>query len=417
MEKKFNFDITKDRRNTNSMKWNVAENELPMWVADMDFETAPAITDALRKRVEHGIFGYSEIPPAWNMAYAKWWKTRHEFDLIPDDLIFVSGVIPAISSIIRKLTTPAEKVVIMTPVYNIFFNSIYNNGREILEAPISYANGDYQIDFQLLERTLSDPQVALLILCNPQNPIGRVWDKETLRTIGELALKQNVLIVSDEIHCDLTAPNVAYVPFASVSEECAKNSISCFAPTKTFNIAGIQTAAVYVEDKTLRHKVWRALNTDEIAEPNVFAVDAAIAAYEGGAKWLDELRIYIEENRQLVTEYIENEIVNLHLINGNATYLLWLDCMNVLQGGGVENGAGGNTGEGGNGNTSSDFAKYLRRTTGLFLSDGAIYGGNGNRFLRMNIATSRENVKDGLNRLKSGVNSYLEAAPQTREEP
>ena len=275
----YDFGTPVARRGMDSLKWDVAEGELPMWVADMDFQTAPEIRQALMERMAHGVFGYSVVPERWYDAYIQWWKTRHGYTMERDWLIFCTGVVPAISSIVRKLTTPAEKVLIQTPVYNIFFNSILNNGRQVLESPLRYDGEAYGIDFADLEEKLSDPQTTLMILCNPHNPVGKIWDAETLRRIGALCKKYNVVVVSDEIHCDLTDPGTGYVPFASVSEECRENSITCIAPTKAFNMAGLQTAAVSVHNPVLRHKVWRGLNTDEVAEPNAFAVEAAVAAF------------------------------------------------------------------------------------------------------------------------------------------
>ena len=326
---KYNFDQVINRRNTNSLKWDVKENELPMWVADMDFETAPEIQEAIQKRAAHGIFGYSILPDEWYEAYIGWWERRHHVTFEKDWLIITTGVVPAISSIVRKLTTPAEKVVIQTPVYNIFYNSILNNGRVVLESPLQYDGKEYHMDLADLEKKLSDPQTSLMILCNPQNPAGKIWDRETLEKIGELCAKYHVVVVSDEIHCDLTDPQKEYVPFASVSEICAQNSITCIAPTKAFNIAGMQTAAVVVPNDTLRHKVWRGLNTDEVAEPNVFAVDAAIAAFTKGEPWLNALREYIAENKKQVVAFLETELKEITVVLSEATYLLWLDCSRI----------------------------------------------------------------------------------------
>lgn len=326
----FDFDMPVNRRNTNSLKWDVAEHELPMWVADMDFQTAPEIREALQSKVTHGVFGYSILPEEWNEAYIQWWKTRHGFLMERDWLIFCTGVVPAISSIVRKLTTPAEKVLIQTPVYNIFFHSIVNNGRQVLESPLRYDGETYQIDFDDLESKLSDPQTTLMILCNPHNPAGIVWDASTLKRIGELCETHHVVVVSDEIHCDLTDPNCHYVPFASVSDACRENSITCMAPTKAFNLAGLQTAAVSVPNKLLRHKVWRGFNTDEVAEPNAFAVEATVAAFTKGEAWLDALRAYIYQNKRFVASYIEREIPDVKLVPSQATYLLWLDCSRLI---------------------------------------------------------------------------------------
>ena len=263
------FDKEVNRRGTGSMKWNVGEHELPMWVADMDFETAPAVTKAIMDRAVQGIYGYTEVSEEWYLAYQNWWQDRHHFPIEKDWLIFCTGVVPAISSIVRKMTTVAEKIVVMTPCYNIFFNSIVNNGRNVLESRLHYEDGVYSIDQEDLEEKLADPQTSMLILCNPHNPVGKIWDRETLERIGELCFKHHVLVLSDEIHCDITRPGMEYIPFASASEHCKNNSITCVAPTKTFNLAGLQTAAVIVPDAALRHRVNRGLNTDEVAEPNI----------------------------------------------------------------------------------------------------------------------------------------------------
>lgn len=382
----YDFDKIVDRFNTNSMKWNVAEGELPMWVADMDFETAPAIMEAISKRAEHGCFGYTEIPDAWYQAYIDWWKIRHDFTMEKDWLMFCTGVVPAISSIVRKLTTPAEKVLVQTPVYNIFFNSILNNGRQVLESPLVFDGNAYHIDFEDLEKKLADPQTMLMILCNPHNPIGKIWDKATLERIGALCAKHHVIVLSDEIHCDLTDPGRGYIPFASVSDVCRDNSITCIAPTKTFNLAGLQTAAISVPNPVIRHKVWRGINTDEVAEPNAFAVDAAIAAFTKGADWLDALRAYIYENKQYAVQYVKEQIPEVEILPSEATYLLWIYCKDLP----------GN---------SREIAHRIRKKTGLFLSAGSGFSGDGDRFLRLNIACPRALLKDGMERLKRGVES------------
>ena len=384
---KYDFDTVHDRRNTDSIKWAVKENELPMWVADMDFATAPEIVEALEKRAAHGIFGYSDITNEWYGAYTGWWKTRHGFEMEKDALMFCTGVVAAISSIVRKLTTPNENVVTQTPVYNIFFNSILNNGCRVSESPLIYKDGEYSIDFDDLDAKLADPQTTLMILCNPHNPIGKIWDAATLSRIGELCKKHHVTVISDEIHCDITAPGTEYVPFASVSDTCRDISITCIAPTKTFNLAGLHTAAIYVPDPVLRHKVWRAVNTDEVAEPNAFATVGAIAAFEKGGEWLDELRAYIGGNRETVEAYLREFVPEVRLVHGDATYLLWLDISAV--------------------GSSAEVARFLREKTGLFITAGTVYGRSGEGFLRMNIACPKALLNDGLERFSAGIRAYL----------
>ena len=380
---KYDFDKMIDRKGTNSYKWDIAEGELPMWVADMDFCTAPEITEAIIRRAEHGVFGYSTLPDEWYNAYINWWKNRHDVEYKKSELIFSTGVIPIISSCVRKLTTPAENVLIMTPVYNMFYNCIRNNGRNVVEFALDYSGGKYSIDFDKLEKMLADPQTALMLLCNPHNPIGRIWDRDTIAKIGELAYDNGVTVISDEIHCDITDPGCDYVPFASVSEKCRDNCVVCISPTKAFNLAGLQTAAAVVPNNRLRHKVWRALNTDEVAEPNAFAVQAAVAAFEQGGEWLDELRQYLYDNKQLVKEFIAKQLPQIRLVPSDATYLLWLDCTSLSI-------------------TSIELAGHIRKSTGLYLSSGDIYGSK-ECCLRMNIACSRTAVQDGLERLLKAV--------------
>ncbi len=378
----YDFDTVNDRRSEFSMKWDVNDGELPMWVADMDFKTAPEITEAIVKRAEHGIFGYTDVPARWKNAVISWYKKRHSLTIEHDSLMFSTGVVAAISSIVRKLTTPNENVVLLTPVYNIFFNSIINNGCRALECPLIYDGEKYEINWTDFEEKLSDKQTTLFILCNPHNPTGVIWDRETLAKIGALCKKYHVTVISDEIHCDISDPGYDYVPFASVNDECKYNSITCIAPTKTFNLAGLQTSAVYVPDEYLFHKVWRALNTDEVAEPNVFAMTASIAAYEHGEKWLDELREYLYLNKKAVRGFIEKEIPEINIVNSHATYLLWLDCSKICE------------------NTDA-LADDIRAKTGLYLSKGSAFGKGGEAFLRMNTACPKRTLDDGLGRLKT----------------
>lgn len=381
------FDSVPDRRHTNSLKWNVEDHELPMWVADMDFRCAPAIQKCIEERVSHGVFGYTEYGNAWYEAYSNWWKRRHHFQLEKEWMMFVTGVVPAISSTVRKLTTPNENVVICTPVYNIFFNSIINNGARVLESPLTYDGDHYEIDFEDLEAKFADPQTTLMILCNPHNPVGKIWNREELAKIGELAKKYNVVILSDEIHCDLCDPGYEYVPFASVSKTCEEVSITAIAPTKTFNLAGLQTACIVVPNPFLRHKVYRAINTDEVAEPNVLAAEVPIAAFNESEEWLDELREYLFENKKIVREFVREQIHGIKVIDSHATYLLWLDCSKICE-------------------DATELKEHIRKTTGLILSEGEEYGSCGKAFLRLNTATNKENILDGLNRLKKGIETF-----------
>ena len=377
---KYDFDRVIDRRNTNSYKWDSEKDVLPLWVADMDFETAPCVKEAIVKKAQFGIFGYSIYGEEWEQSYISWWKRRHNFEIKGEWLIFTTGIIPAISTCVRKLTTAAEKVLVQTPCYNIFFNSIVNNGRVPLESPLAFDGTNYSIDFNRLEKDLSDPQCSLMILCNPQNPTGTIWKKDELARIGELCKKHGVKVISDEIHCDVTVPGKSYIPFAAASDVCASISVSCISPTKCFNIAGINTAAVVVPDEFLRHKVWRGLNTDEVAEPNVFAIDATVAAFNGGEDWLNQLNEYIYENRKFAADYIAQNCKGLSVINAEATYLLWVK---------LPDGIDGNV-----------FAQRLKEKTGLFIIGGNEYGKTGENFVRINLACPRSILEDAMERLK-----------------
>ncbi len=385
---KYRFDKKIDRKDTYSLKWDIADNELPMWVADMDFETAPAVQQAILNRAQNGAYGYTIIPDEWYDAYISWWSSRYGFDIKKEWLIFSTGVVPAISSIVRKITTPAEKVIVLTPVYNIFFNSIINNGRFPLECPLKVTDNGYQIDFEKFEELCADPQTTLLIFCNPHNPVGIVWDADTLRRVGEICSRNHVTVISDEVHCDLTEPHTTYIPFASVSDTNKEISITCLSPSKSFNVAGTHSAAVVVPNQRLYNKVNRGLNTDEVAEPNIFAIQTAVAAYTEGGEWLDELRVYIFENKKLVADFVKTELPQLVDRSEQATYLSWLDARKIERKG-------------------EPLAKFIRKETGLYLSDGRAYGESGEGFLRINVACPRSIVEEGLSRLKQGIERYL----------
>lgn len=384
---RYDFDTVIDRRGTYASKWDVGEGELPMTTADMDFATCPEILRALQARLDKGAFGYTDVPDAWKQACVRWWKERHGFEIDPEWIVFSTGVVPTLSSCVRKLTTPAEHVLVLTPVYNIFFNSILNNGRVPLECPLDYDGTSYTIPWERFEQGLQDPQTSLLILCNPHNPTGQIWDRETLRRIGALCKAHGVTVISDEIHCDLTDPGKQYVPFASVDEVCRDISVTAVAPSKSFSIPGLQTSAVIVPEPHLRHRVWRALNTDECGEPNAFAMDAAIAAWTQGDDWLDACRQKLYENKIRIRAFIAESIPEIRVLGSEATYLLWLDVSALTE-------------------NSRLLARYLRERTGLILSAGEVYRGNGNAFLRMNAAYPASQIEDGLARLKRGTDLW-----------
>ena len=383
---KYNFDNLPSRFNINSLKWDVKNNELPMWVADMDFEVAPKIKEALLERVNKGTFGYSICGDEFYDSFINFMELRHNIKYKKEDIIMSTGAVPAISSMVRKLTTPAEKVVLMTPVYNIFFNSIFNNGRYIYESPLIYNrdNQEYSIDFKDLEDKLSDNQTTLLILCNPHNPVGKIWSKEELLKIIELARKYNVTIISDELHCDIVRPGLKYNPILSLTKE-DDNVIAIMSASKCFNLAGLQAAYVVCPNKNLNWKVKRGLNTDEVAEGNAFYNDAFVAAFNS-IDWLDEVNAYIELNKRYAYEFL-SKIPGVKVIKGDATYLLWVDIKDIT-------------------NDSLKFTTFLREKTGLYITEGIEYGNTGEGFVRINLATSLSNVIDGMNRFKMGIKLF-----------
>lgn len=382
--RKYDFDKPTDRRKFDTVKWDLPEGTLPMWVADMDFECAPKIREAIETRAAHGIFGYSETPMEYFQAVSDFFYRITGYRHDPESMIFATGVVAIISSCVRKLTTPAEKVLIQAPVYNIFYNSILNNGRVVISSDLIYENGEYRIDFADLEEKMSDPQTTLMILCNPHNPVGKIWSREELYRIGELAAKHGVRVISDEIHFPLSDPGKACIPFASVSENCRRNSVTCVSASKAFNLAGIGAACAIVSDPALMHKVWRGINTDEVGEPNAFAVSASVAAYTECDDWLEEVREYIYENKLYCYDFIEKNIPGAKVVRSDATYLIWVDVSAFTD-------------------DSNDLKEHIFEKTGLYLSSGAAYGECGKRFLRINLATQKANVIDGMNRLKTAL--------------
>lgn len=325
---KFDFDEIVDRRNTGSEKWDGGnvEGVLPMWVADMDFRTAPCVIEALRSRVGHGVFGYEHVPDSYYDALVGWFNRRHGWLMKREWVIYTSGVVPAVSAIIKAMTSPGDKVLVQTPVYNCFFSSIRNNGCLLEDNRLVYADGTYTIDFEDFERKAADPSVKVFLLCNPHNPAGRVWTSDELRRMGDICLKHNVFVISDEIHCDLVMPGYKYTPFASLSEEFLMNSATCTAPTKTFNIAGLQIANITAADDSVRRRIDKAININEVCDVGVFGVTALTAAYTGGEEWLDQLICYIKGNYDSLRDFLASNIPQIQAVRLEGTYLVWLDC-------------------------------------------------------------------------------------------
>ena len=383
---KYDFDKITQRRGTNSYKWDSTDDKevLPMWVADMDFPTAPCIINALKKRVEHGIFGYTRVPEEYYDAVISWFSRRHHWKPRREWFIYTSGVVPALSAVIKALTNVGDKVLTLTPVYNCFFSSIRNNGCELDSCALRYEDNTFSIDYEDLERRAADPKTTLMLLCNPHNPSGRVWTREELRRIGDICIKNNVVVVADEIHCELVHPGFTYTPFASVSEEFQKHSVTCVAPSKAFNIAGLQIANIIVENDEWRQRIDKAININEVCDVNPFGVIATIAAYNEGEEWLNQLLQYIHGNYLFFKDYCEEHLPQLPVAPLEGTYLAWMDCRSL-------------------GIPSEELEEELMKEAKLWLNAGSMYGKEGEGFMRWNLACPRQLVKEGMERFSQFV--------------
>lgn len=385
---KYDFDKQIQRRGTDSYKWDSAEsgNVLPMWVADMDFHTAPAIVDALQQRVEHGIFGYTRVPDSYYEAVTGWFGRRHGWQISRDWIIYTSGVVPAISAVIKALTVPGDKVLVQTPVYNCFFSSIRNNGCEMVSSPLVFANSTYTIDYEDLEQKAADPRVKVMLLCNPHNPAGRVWRREELVRVGEICIRHGVIVVSDEIHCELVFPEYRYIPFASISEDFLQHSVTCISPSKAFNIAGLQIANIVCADAGRRARIDRAINDNEVCDVNPFGVIATQAAYNDGEEWLNQLVEYLQANYLYLREFCREQLPEFPVTILEGTYLVWMNCSKLYM-------------------SSEKLEQRLIDEAGLWLNAGTMYGAEGEGFMRWNIACPHDTLREGLKRFVDFVHS------------
>lgn len=382
---KYDFDKTIDRRATNSYKWDSApEGVLPMWVADMDFRTAPAVIDALQKRVAHGIFGYTRVPDAYYDAVTSWFSRRHGWDIDREWIIYTSGVVPAVSAVIKALTVPGDKVIVQTPVYNCFFSSIRNNGCEIVSNPLRRTADTYEMDFDALERCATDPRAKVMLLCNPHNPAGRVWTPDELTRLGNICLRNGVTVVADEIHCELVYQGFKYTPFASLSDAFLHRSVTCVSPSKAFNIAGLQIANIVAFDNDLRSRIDKAININEVCDVNPFGVAATIAAYNEGEEWLNQLVDYLHGNYEAMAEFCRRELPEFPITRLEGTYLVWMDCSSL-------------------GMPSDALEHALLDDARLWLNAGTMYGAEGEGYMRWSIACPRSVMLDGLNRFLNFV--------------
>lgn len=383
------FDDIPDRRGSGCYKWDgePSRDVIPLWVADMDFMTAPVIIEALERRVAHGVFGYTRVGEDYYRSLSDWFERRHGFAISRDDVIYTSGVVPALSAIIKALTLPGQGVIVQTPVYNCFFSSIRNNSCRIVEAPLRQIENDaetftYVMDFEALEQAASADDVTLMLLCNPHNPAGRLWTFSELEKVADICRRNNVTIVSDEIHCELTAPGTSYTPMALVDT----NAILCLSPSKAFNTAGLQIANIVCRDAEKHALIDRAINVNEVCDVNPFGVEALKAAYTSdGERWLDALRVYLWENYRMLRRMFAAELPDCKVSLLEATYLPWVDVSSL----GID---------------SERLEHELLDRARVHINAGTMYGIDG--FIRINIATSRAMLAEGLKRLLDALKCY-----------
>jgi cystathionine beta-lyase len=398
---KYDFDREIDRKGTQSVKWEYVPNEthtdmdptnqffgedrmLPMWVADMDFPAPPAVIDAMKKRAEHGIFGYTTPSDSYFQAVEDWMRRRHGWEIDRKWIVTTPGVIPGLKAMVRTFSAKGEKVLIQPPVYHPFYHVIEDNERALATNPLIYENHTYTMDYADLEEKLADPLVKMAILCNPHNPIGRVWNKEELTRFGELCLAHDVLVASDEIHCDLLFKGVKFTPFATLGEAFAQNAIVCTAGSKTFNLAGLHHSNIIIPNPDLRKAFIEALERSSTFGSNLFGLAALEAAYNEGEEWLDQLLDYLDDSRQYLEETITEHIPQIKVVKPEGTYLVWLDCRGL-------------------GLDKEGLQKFMREEARLCLDEGYIFGPEGEGFERMNIACPRSILVDALARIKSAV--------------
>lgn len=388
----YDFSRPTDRRGTDSYKWNSAPEAdiIPLWVADMDFETFPGITEALQRRVAHGIFGYTRVPEAYYEVVCRWFGKRHGWHINREDIIYTSGVVPAVSAVIKALTLPGDQVIVQGPVYNCFFSSIRNNGCEMVSNSLIYNKEElrYEIDFDDLERKLKHERARLMLLCNPHNPGGRVWTRDELTRVAELCRKYGVRVVSDEIHCELTLYDNEYVPFGSLPDELSRDSITCCSPSKAFNTAGLQIANIVCRDAEVRNRIDRAININEVCDVNPFGVIALQAAYsDEGYEWLTQLRKYISANYDLLLERFARELPKCKVMRMEGTYLAWIDCSELHI-------------------SSDEIEEMLMHENKVWVNAGSMYGAEGAAFIRINMACTSELLNEGITRIVNGLGAY-----------
>ena len=388
---KFDFDKLTARRGSNCYKWDEAANDevIPLWVADMDFEVAPAIKEALRKRVEHGVFGYTMVPDSYYDAIINWFDNRHGLHINRDWILYTTAVVPALSCALKALTLPGEKVLVQTPVYNCFFSSIVNSGCLVEESRLVRDGNSYSIDFDDFEKKCKDEKVTVFVLCNPHNPAGRVWTADEMAKMNEICQRNGVKVIADEIHCEIVMPGYKYIPFASVSDDCLANSVTLLSPTKGFNIAGLQIANIVCSDEIVRKRINRAININEVCDVNPFGVVALQAAYNESADWLDQMNAYVYDNYIELKNFCHEYLPKLEVLRLEGTYLAWVD-VNALE------------------FTADELTQLLADKANVMVNSGTMYGQKaGQGYIRINLACPRQRLREALNRIGRLLAEYM----------
>ncbi len=396
VSKDYDFGSLIDRENTDSLKWGARKDRgypatvLPMWVADMDHRTAPAVIQALHERVAHGVFGYAKADSSYFETVARWYSRRFGWDVDPTSIRVVGGVIPALTYAVRALSKPGDGIVIEEPVYYPFRSIIENNGRTAVSAPlVRDRQGRYGRDLAALEETLTASGAKMMILCNPHNPVGRVWSREELRGLADLVAKLNVTVLSDEIHADLTYPGIRATPFASLPG-MADQTVTSTSPSKSFNLAGLQLANIVIENRELRESFARESKAAGYDEPNALGLAACRAAYESGEEWLDAFRAHMAENLDYLAEELRT-IEGIELVRPEGTYLPWLDCRGLIENLGIE---------------PEELDRFVVEEADLWFDDGAIFGSPGLGYTRINIACPRQTLAEAIGRLRHAVETH-----------
>lgn len=390
---KYNFDQIIHRENTNCYKYDLREkifnnaNVTPLWVADMDFRVADEILSDIKKRTDHGIFGYTYPYEGLYNSLINWMQQRHQWSIKEEQVLFFHGVVPSVAIAVQAFTEPGDKIIVQPPVYFPLFQTVENNQRKIVYNQLKFENGQYSMDFEDLERQI-DEKVKMILLCHPHNPVGRTWKKEELARLADISHQHNILVVSDEIHSDIVFPGHKHIPFATLSEEAAMNSITTVAPSKTFNIAGLAMSAMIIPNKSLFSKIARLIRKSQLHGINLLGLVAFESAYNKGEGWLNQLLDYLNGNKDFIESYIKQNIPKIKVIQTEATYLSWFDCREI-------------------GLSHKDFTKFLVDKAGLGLSEGSMFGPGGEGFQRINFACPRKIIADSLEQLKKAVRTHL----------